>query len=357
LHGTESLRSSSETPTATLDESDSETYLQARALLSAYILRSRHAADLEHAKAELKQVLSRAPSFAPAHAALGIARLQFVRNGLADVETLKAAAAAFERALELDPHLVEAKLFRVYTLLALGEKESARHAVHHLLEVEPDSFDVHLVAAMLLRLDGMFEAALSHLAIALRLNPNNAPIIYNARARILHYRGQVDAAVQETQKGLELDPKNPMLRTTLGYLQLRLQDNHSALATLQSVLADEPSLQVARVTLAQCYLALARVRDAEAQLSDSLMAAAHCDPEIAYRIASYHAKRCDTINALTWLRRAIYVGNENFPWFRVNPAWDRVAEHPDFQAILDSLELRYRRNAKLWRQLLGHDFH
>ncbi len=28
--------------------------------------------------------------------------------------------------------------------------------------------------------------------------------------------------------------------------------------------------------------------------------------------------------ALHWLRRAIYLGNENYPWFSINPAWRKL---------------------------------
>ena len=95
------------TTVGTLDDAGSETYLQARALLSGFVLRSRRRDELEESKAKLEQVLARSPDFAPARAALGIAYLQEVRNGFGDIESLTAARDAFERALELDPGLVE----------------------------------------------------------------------------------------------------------------------------------------------------------------------------------------------------------------------------------------------------------
>jgi Tfp pilus assembly protein PilF len=132
-----------------------------------------------------------------------------------------AAHKAFERALEFDPSLVEAKLFRVYAFLARGEKESARHGVHHLLETAPNDYDVHMVASAILRLDGLYDSALHESSIALRSNPAAAMLVYNDRARIYGYQGQIELARQEIQKGLTLDPTQRLLRTSLGYLDFR----------------------------------------------------------------------------------------------------------------------------------------
>jgi eukaryotic-like serine/threonine-protein kinase len=337
---------------AALDVEGSETYLQARALLSAFVLRSRHQADLAGAKNKLEQVLERAPDFAPAHSALGIVHLQEVRNGFGGLESLTAAREAFERALDRDPTSVEAKLFRVHGLVALGEKESARHAMHHLLETIPESFDVHLVAAVLLRLDGLYDEALHQLGLALRLNPNDAHVVYNHRARIHHYRGDIDEALQEVHKGLELQPKHPLLRTTLGYLRLRQGLADEAVRVLGRVIEDEPSLQMAYPTLAVALVQAGQRERAEALVTERTLQAAKCDPDTAYRLATYYAACRDLGPALRWLRRAIYLGNENYPWFRSNPTWASLRETEELESILESLRERHRRNADLWRRLL-----
>jgi len=62
--------------------------------------------------------------------------------------------------------------------------------------------------------------------------------------------------------------------------------------------------------------------------------------------------RGSEIEALSWLRRAIYLGNENYPWFSRNPAWAPLHGHRDVQRILADLKRSYRRNQKTWRRLL-----
>ena len=143
----------------------SEEYLEARALLTSFLLRSRHRQDLDEAYRRFSAVLERDPEFAAAHSGLGITHLQYVRHGFGGTTHLRTAQKCFERALQYDPGLIEAKIYRAYTFLARGEKESARHGVQHLLETAANDYDVHMVAATILRLDGIYEAALTSPAL------------------------------------------------------------------------------------------------------------------------------------------------------------------------------------------------
>ena len=106
-------------------------------------------------------------------------------------------------------------------------------------------------------------------------------------------------------------------------------------------------------TIAMCYVQLGdRKRAAEFILED-VLAAAEADSEMAYRLATYFAVEDDASEALHWLRRAIYLGNENYPWFSNNPAWRGMAENHDFQPALEDQKKSYRRNQKNWKRLLA----
>ena len=71
---------------------------------------------------------------------------------------------------------------------------------------------------------------------------------------------------------------------------------------------------------------------------EETLAAAEADGEMAYRLATYFAVDGDESEALHWLRRAIYLGNENYPWFSKNPAWRNLQGHTDFERILEDLK-------------------
>jgi eukaryotic-like serine/threonine-protein kinase len=337
---------------APLAEALSEQYLQARALLSSFMSRSGARGDLDKAREIFESVVARDPAFAPGWSGLGISQLQYVRHGLGGQLHLLAARRSFDRALEIDPGSVEANLYRVYMLLSRGEKESARHGIEHLLLTADNNWDVHLVAGQTLRLDGMYEEALQQFNRSLQLNPSNAPIIYNHRARVYQYQNQLELAEEELQKGLTLEPKHPLLRTSLAYQRMRQGDMQQAIGILEAVIRDDESMRIAFPTLALCYVQVGERERATALIEEDSLSAAEVDSEMAYRLATYFAVEGDESEALHWLRRAIYLGNENYPWFSKNPAWNKLHGHADFERILEDLKKSHRVNQKTWRRLL-----
>ena len=330
----------------------SEEYLQARALLSSFMVRTGSRADLDRAHALFSGVTVKDPAFAAGWTGLGIAELQYVRHGFGGQIHVMHARRAFDEALKLDPASVEANMYRIYMLLTRGEKESARHGIANLLASAANDWNVHMVAGLALRGDGMYEEALEEFSHALKLNPANAPILYNHRARVYHYRNQIELAGNELAKGLALEPRHPLLRTSAGYQQMRQGHLDAAIEILESVIRDDQSMRIAVPTLALCYVQAGDRARAAALLKDDTLAAAEADNEMAYRLATYFAVEGDSTEALHWLRRAIYLGNENYPWFQKNPAWNNLKTNSDFERILDDLKKSFRRNQKTWKRLL-----
>lgn len=330
----------------------SENYLQARALLSSFMVRTSARADLDRAHTLFSRVTAADPSFAAGWTGLGIAELQYVRFGFGGQIHVMHARRAFDEALKLDPASTEANLYRIYMLLSRGEKESARHGIANLLAAAANDWNVHLVAGLALRGDGMYEEALAEFGRALKLNPANAAILYNHRARVYHYRNQIDLAGNELEKGLALEPRHPLLRTSAGYQQMRMGNLDAAIEILEGVIRDDASMRIAVPTLAICYVQAGdRVR-AAALLTDETLAGAEADNEMAYRLATYFAVEGDSSEALHWLRRAIYLGNGNYPWFQINPAWNNLRTNADFARILDDLKKSFRKNQRTWKRLL-----
>jgi eukaryotic-like serine/threonine-protein kinase len=338
---------------ASLSQDISEDYLQARAVLSSFMSRTGSREDLDRARELFTAVTLQDSDYAPAWSGLGITHLQYARNGLGGQMHVLEARRAFDKALALDPASVESNLYRVYMLLSRGEKESARHGIESLLQTAPNDWNVHLVAGQTLRIDGMYNEALEQFNISLRLNPSNAAIIYNNRARVFQYQNQLELAADELEKGLTLEPKQPLLRISLGYQQMRQGDLAKAIETLEAVTREEASLRIVYPTIALCYVQLGEREKAASFIVDETLSAAEADSEMAYRLATYFALEGDESEALHWLRRAIYLGNENYPWFSINPAWRKLGGHADFERILEDLKKSWRRNQKNWRRLLA----
>jgi len=336
-----------------LAEDLSEEYLQARAVLSTFMQRTGSRMDLDHALQLFENVVEREGKFAPAWTGLGITHLQYIRHGFGGRMHVMTARRAFDRALELDPGSIEANLYRIYMLLSRGEKESARHGIENLLNTASNDWNVHLVAGITLRLDGMYEEALDQFNRSLSLNPSNAPMIYNHRARVYQYQNQIELAEDELTKGLTLEPKHPLLRTSVAYQRMRQGNLQDAIRLLEEVIRDDASMKIAYPTLAMCYAQIGDRQRATSLIDEDAIAAAEADSEMAYRLATYFAVDGDESEALHWLRRAIYLGNENYPWFSINPAWSRVRGHGDFERILTDLKKSFGRNQKNWKRLLA----
>jgi serine/threonine protein kinase/tetratricopeptide (TPR) repeat protein/TolB-like protein len=348
----ENHRSSS--PSAvSLNQALSEEYLQARAVLSSFLTRTGSRDDLDRARELFASVVSQDENYAPGWSGLGITHLQYARHGLGGQMHVLEARRAFDKALALDPGSVEANLYRVYMLLSRGEKESARHGIENLLQTAGNDWNVRMVAGITLRIDGMYEEALDQFNCSLRMNPANAAMIYNHRARVYQYQNQMELAADEIAKGLTLEPRQPLLRISLGYQQMRTGDLPGAIETLESVIRDEKSLRIVFPTIALCYVQLGDREKAATFIIDETLSAAEADSEMAYRLATYFALDGDEAEALHWLRRAIYLGNENYPWFSKNPAWRNLSGHADFERILEDLKKSFGRNRKNWKRLLS----
>jgi serine/threonine-protein kinase len=331
----------------------SEEYLQARALLSSFMTRTGNRDELDRARELFDRVVAKDPGYAPGWSGLGITHLQYARHGMGGQMHVLEARRAFDRALERDPDSVEANLYRVYMLLSRGEKESARHGIEHLLQEAANDWNVHLLAGITLRNDGLYEEALDQFNTSLRLNPTNAAMIYNHRARVYQYQNQLELANDEIEKGLTLEPKQPLLRISKGYQHMREGQLSRAVDILEEVIRDDASLRIVFPTIAMCYVQLGDRSRAATFITEDVLSAAGADSEMAYRLATYFAVEEDASEALHWLRRAIYLGNENYPWFTKNPAWRSLSENADFQRILEDMKKTYRRNQKNWKRLLG----
>jgi len=316
-----------------------EEYLRGRDRLGRYIYHTVARQDIDQAIDHFERSAELDPTFALAHSALGAAYAARVMKGFGEPDDHALARGAFDKALALDPHLIEARMNMIFIYLSSGEKAKARAAVDELKREAPNDASVHFVRGVVARLDGDYDKALRSLDRMLKLNPNERVVVSYNRARILTYLGRFDDAFAELGAGAAVEPDHPLIRTFRARTLYYHGEPTKAAEILEDVLEQHPQLDGIRPIYATFLSALGFSEEARAQLTDEVIKTANTDHDIAYWLASAYAMEGEREEALKWLRRAIELGNENRPWFERDKNWESLRNDPEHREILDSINV------------------
>jgi TolB-like protein/tetratricopeptide (TPR) repeat protein len=314
-----------------------EEYLRGRACLAQFVYKTVARKDVDEAIEHFERAAEMDPDFALAHSGLGAAYSSRVMKGQGEPDDHATAQAAFDKALALDPHLIEARMNMIFIFLSRGEKTKARNAADALRREAPNDASAHFARGVVARLDGDYDKALRSLDQMARLNPAERVVVSYNRARLLTYQGRFDEAMAELDRGAAIEPDHPLIKTFRARALYYHGEPVKAAEILEQVLEQHPQLDGIRPIYATFLSALGWREEARAQLTDEVRATANTDHDVAYWLASAYALEGERTEALQWLRRAIELGNENKPWFQCDKNWDSLRNDPEFQAIVGAL--------------------
>jgi serine/threonine-protein kinase len=315
-------------------------YLRGREALFRYILHTLDEADLEQAVKMMHEAVGLDPEFARAHATLGRCYILHAQ-GYGGPEYYVLAERALRRALELDPTIVNARLHMVYVDLHHGDKEKARVTIEDLRREAPEDPSVLFVAAMLYRLDGLYEKALEQYDQLLALNPRDIVLVSFNKGRIYTHMGRFDEAIAELETGRALEPEHPLVKTFLAVALFNQGRVDEAQALIEEVLRQNPHFEAAPPLLAWCRSAKGDHEGARVLITDRVKEVAAADHDVAFWLASFYAMEGMTDEAVDWVRRAVSLGNENFPLFEKSPKLDPVRADPRFAELMSDLKQRW----------------
>src|SRR6266581_3850906 len=171
-----------------------EEYLRGRDSLGRYVYHTIARKDVDEAIEHFERAADLDPSFALAHSALGAAYASRVMKGFGEPDDHALAQEAFDKALAIDPHLIEARMHMIFICLSSGQKAKARDTAETLGREAPNDVGVHFARAVLARLDGDYDKALRCYERMARLNPAERVVASYNRARIFRYQGRYDDA-------------------------------------------------------------------------------------------------------------------------------------------------------------------
>jgi len=324
----------------TADAAASEEYMRGRDCLANFIY---HTIEREHLDASIehfRRAIEIDPNFSLAYSALGSCYVNRVLKGLGQAGDHEKAKNAFRKALTLDPKLLEARMHMVFIYLTGGQKQKARAEVDALRDEYPNDPGVQFVRGVVARLNGDYEKALRSFDRMVRLNPGESVLASYNRARIFMYQRQYDEAERELDLGAALEPEHPMIKVFRARVLYYRGEIDAAVQVLQQVLQRHPQMDGMRPILAICLSAQGQHTRANEQLTPKVRLVAEADYDISYWLASAYLLQGRQVEALRWLETAISLGNENYKWFESDPNWTDMHEDPRFVELMNRIKGR-----------------
>lgn len=305
-----------------------EQYLRGRDLFARFIFRTLSRDDCDSAIEHFERAIQLDPNFALAHDGLGACYVNRVFKGFGGAEDYERAEAAFNKALAIDPKIIEARMLMVFVYLWRGEKQKARDEVNRARNEAPNEAVVHFVKAMLHRLDGEYGRALRSYDRLVRLDPAAHVVASYSRALVHMYMGHFEETFKELDNAGE--PDNALVRTFRALALYYTGQTDAAAELMRDTVEKHPNMHGIRPQMAMFLSAQGKHDEAIAQLTPEVKRNGEVDADIAYSIGSVYALEGLRADAFEWLERSIALGNANHPCFENDPNWASLRSDPRF---------------------------
>jgi len=200
----------------------------------------------------------------------------------ASLATRQEAQRAFERALEIDPGSVNAKIGLATVLVtnvADGlssaieqDKSRAEQLLPEALARDNNSSTAHWVMAILRRIQNRLSEAKMEAETAIALDRNNTLAIFQL-GQTLMWLGQPEAGIAHIEKAIRLDPRNPNIANRywgLGACHLLLGHLDEATEFLSKARAANPRMFYVHYWLAGTLGLKGDLDEARAELAESI---------------------------------------------------------------------------------------
>src|SRR2546423_916342 len=312
-------------------------FLRGRDRFARFIFRTVAAEDCDAAIAHFSRAIELDPDFGLAYDGLGACHVNRVFKGLGGVEDFEKAEAAFNKALVIDPNIIEARMLMVFVMLWRGQKQKARDEVAQMRRQSPNEAVVHFVKATLHRLDGEYDRALRSYDRLVHLDPAAFVVVSFNRALIFLYEGKFDEAQSELDRAASIEPNNPLLRSVRALLMYYAGRKAEAEQILREVIQANPGLNSMRPFLAMCLSRQGKREEAVGELTQAVRRNAEVDPDIAYAVGSVYALNENADEAFAWLEKSVALGNGNKPWFETDANLASLRDSERFAGLMNNI--------------------
>lgn len=325
---------------ATTNTGAHELYLKGR-----YNWNKMEGVALNRAVEYYRRALEIDPNYALAYAGLSDAYVLLVNHAGAPLkETIPMAAAAAEKAIELDPELAEG-----YTSLGLVKTfydwdwPGAEAALRRAVELNPRSSHARHILAIRLCFGGLIDEGAEQLRVAHELDPLS-PSINEHMAWPYYYTRDYDWAIDQLEKTIEMEPgfKNVHFRLGLAYLQKGMYERAiEKIQDAQKISFDRDAL----AWLGYAKALMGQEAEARAVLADlQTIAAERYVP--SYGFAIIHLGLGEKDKAFEWLERGAAEHDYWLAFILIDPDLDVLRGDPRFDALVRLVGIPQREPAK-----------
>jgi TolB-like protein/Tfp pilus assembly protein PilF len=309
-------------------------YLQGRAFWH-----QRSGGYLERAMDCFGQAIARDPGFALAYTGLADSLSTLGIWGAArGRDVFPQAVTLANTAIELDPHLAEARASRAVTRLFWDwEWEEAEREFLAALDLNPGCAIIRLWYGHYLSIVGRMEEAITEMKAAQRLD-RLSPIC-SANLGFTHYLAHQQAsAVDELDRVLDRTPQNGLALFYLGWALIELGRYDDAVAALEKASEATHGMPFSQEGIGLAHGLAGRTEKARAILSE-VQARAQTAYVPSTAIAAVYVGLGDDSGALDWLERSVDERDALLPWLRFMPCFDRLHGSPRFRTVVRRLGL------------------
>lgn len=285
------------------------------------------------AMAAFEEALRLDPDFPLAHAAYGEALATVASTWTGDAAELRRlmemAGKHANRAVELAPTLGAGyKAVADFLFQASLNFTAAEAAARRAVELEPGNAGaltrfVHIVARQ-----GRFAEAFDAAARAVQLDPLSADA-WRLQGITFYFARRHEEANTAFRKALALQPEHRLIKSWMALNELARGRLDEAIALCE---ADKSWQGVECLAIA--YRKKGRLDDAAKQLQDLKK---QLGDTLAYQYAEIYAQWGEPQQALEWLVSAVRLEDPGFWDIKVNPLLDPVRETPQFRDVLEKL--------------------
>lgn len=311
-----------------------ESYLYGR-----YLWKQRNSQDLWKAISYFKKAVAADSGYAPAYSGLADCYSLLVDlNAVPAREGTPPAKQAALKALQLDESLAEAHASLGFIRTSDWDWKGAEQSFARAFELDPENAQAHSWYARLLRQIGELDGAILEGRRAVDLDRTSLSFNTNVGA-FLYYDRRYDEAEKQLLKTLDLDPNYPLAHFWLGWIYLHQGKFKDALS--QSTIAGGAAQSLGEILAAATYAESGRRAEAQKIMGAWEERDAHGSPMSPFSFALVYSTLKNRELTYQWLERAYEIRDTSLLVAQTHPAFDWLRSEPRFIELFRRIGLPY----------------